>query len=303
MFSGCSSLTSLDLSGWDVSFATDLSWMFSGCSSLSSVTLGSGCGNLLYWLPSGPWYDAAGNKYSAVPASALPGTFTRAAASAQADAAEAALFDEVGTLSGDAAAAPEGLLYTVVAGGSAYEPGAEYAELGGRYVGPGAYITGYAGRADALELPLEIDGAPVVSADLSWDDEGRAGMTRLSSLSFGRAEGGASSLAQLDVSGNALAALDLSGLDALVRLNCEGNPIADLSQLQAWAAQEGHQAALPQASASEGDAADGSAVVSDSQGAGGAADADAAGTEGAFDPVTPSDTGQASEVDGADAGD
>ena len=52
---------------------------------------------------------------------------------------------------------------------------------------------------------------------------------------------------QLDVSGNLLTALDISGLDVLVRLNCEGNPIADLVQLQAWAAQEGHEARLPQA--------------------------------------------------------
>ena len=44
-------------------------------------------------------------------------------------------------------------------------------------------------------------------------------MTRLSGVAFERAEGKASSLVQLDLSGNALAALDLSGLDALVRLN------------------------------------------------------------------------------------
>ena len=300
MFRGCSALTSLDLFGWDVSSAKSLSGMFSGCSSLASVTLGAGCGRLVSYLPSGPWYDAAGAEYSTIPAKALPGTFTRSVASAQADAAEAALFDEVVPLD-DAAAVPEGLLYVVAAEGSAYELGVEYTELGGRYVGPGAYVTGYAGQADALELPLDIDGSPVVSADLSWDGEGRADMTRLSSLSFGRAEGGASSLAQLDFSGNALAVLDLSGLDALARLDCQDNPIADLSQLQAWAAQEGHEAVLPQAAASEGDAADGSAVVSGSQGAGGAADADAAGTEEAFDTVAPSDAGQAGGADGADA--
>ena len=300
MFRGRLPLTSLDLSGWDVSSVKSLTGMFRSCSSLASVTLGAGCGRLVSYLPSGPWYDAAGAEYSTIPAKALPGTFTRSVASAQADAAEAALFDEVVPLD-DAAAVPEGLLYVVAAEGSAYELGVEYTELGGRYVGPGAYVTGYAGQADALELPLDIDGSPVVSADLSWDGEGRADMTRLSSLSFGRAEGGASSLAQLDVSGNALAALDLSGLDALARLDCQDNPIADLSQLQAWAAQEGHEAVLPQAAASEGDAADGSAVVSGSQGAGGAADADAAGTEEAFDTVAPSDAGQAGGADGADA--
>ena len=298
MFYGCSSLETLDLSGWYVSSAEDLSHMFYECSSLSSVTLGVGCGNLVDELPSGPWYDAAGTEHSAIPASALPGTFTKTKPAAQADAAEAALFDEVGPLSGDAAAVPEGLLYTVVAGGPAYELGIEYAELGGRYVGPGAYVTGYAGQADALELPLEIDGSPVVSADLSWDDGDRAGMTRLSGVAFERAEGKASSLAQLDVSGNALAALDLSGLDALVRLNCEGNPIADLSQLQAWAAQEGHQAALPQASASEGDAADGSAASSESQADDGTADSGEA-----FDTVAPDDAEQSGEAGGADGAD
>ncbi len=37
MFSGCSSLTSLDVSGWDTSSVTNMSSMFSGCSSLASL--------------------------------------------------------------------------------------------------------------------------------------------------------------------------------------------------------------------------------------------------------------------------
>ena len=37
MFSGCSSLESLDLSGLDTSSATDMSYMFRGCSSLESL--------------------------------------------------------------------------------------------------------------------------------------------------------------------------------------------------------------------------------------------------------------------------
>ena len=40
MFEGCSSLASLDLSGWDTSNVTDMSWMFRGCSSLREVSLG-----------------------------------------------------------------------------------------------------------------------------------------------------------------------------------------------------------------------------------------------------------------------
>ena len=42
MFSGCSSLTSLDLSGFDTGKVTDMSSMFSGCSSLVTITVGDG---------------------------------------------------------------------------------------------------------------------------------------------------------------------------------------------------------------------------------------------------------------------
>ncbi len=37
MFSGCSSLTSLDVSGFDTSKVTDMNWMFNDCSSLTSL--------------------------------------------------------------------------------------------------------------------------------------------------------------------------------------------------------------------------------------------------------------------------
>ena len=258
MFWGCSSLTSLDVSGWDVSGASDLSSMFWGCSSLSSVTLGTGCGRLIEELPSGPWYDAEGKEYDRPPAG-VAGTFTKTKPAALAVAADAA---------SDAGALPpaqivegeqDGLRYVVVPEGAAFEYGIEYLELAGRYVGPGVYLTGYAGESDSLVVPLEVAGVPVVSANLSWNDSDRAGMTRLASISFERVEGKVSSLAQLDVSGNGLSSLDIEGLDALVRLNCEGNPIADLVALQAWAAQDGHEAKLPQAQdvapAEPGDAA------------------------------------------------
>ena len=42
MFSGCSSLASLDLSGFDTSHATNMSGVFDGCSSLRAVELGEG---------------------------------------------------------------------------------------------------------------------------------------------------------------------------------------------------------------------------------------------------------------------
>ena len=49
MFYGCSSLASLDLSGWDVSSASHLSDMFYGCSSLTSLDLSG-------WDVSNAWY-------------------------------------------------------------------------------------------------------------------------------------------------------------------------------------------------------------------------------------------------------
>ena len=41
MFSGCSSLTSLDLTGFDTSAVTSMYWMFSDCSKLTSLDLSS----------------------------------------------------------------------------------------------------------------------------------------------------------------------------------------------------------------------------------------------------------------------
>ena len=241
MFTACASLKSLDLSGWDVSNCASVDYMFSNCSSLDSVTLGAGCGPLVEKLPSGPWYDAEGKQYDYPPAG-VAGTFTKTKPAtltvADADASLPAQIAE---------GEKDGLRYVVVSEGASFEYGLEYSELAGRYVGPGAYLTGYAGEGDSLVVPLEVEGIPVVSANLSWNEFDRVGMTRLASISFERVEGKASSLTQLDVSGNGLSSLDIEGLDALVRLNCEGNPIADLAALQAWAAQDGHEAKLPQA--------------------------------------------------------
>ena len=245
MFNGCSSLASLDLSGWDVSGASKLYSMFHGCSSLGTVTLGAGCGPLVGELPYGPWYDVEGKEYDRPPAG-VAGTFAKTKPATLALAVDGV---------SDAGASPpaqivegeqDGQRYVVVPEGALFECGLEYPELAGRYVGPGVYVTGYVGDADSVTVPLEIDGTPVVSANLSWNDSDRVGMTKLTAASFERIEGKASSLAQLDVSGNGLSSLDIEGLDALVRLNCEGNPIADLAALQAWAAQDGHEAKLPQ---------------------------------------------------------
>ena len=246
MFNDCSSLASLDVSGWDVSSATDLSDMFSGYWSLGTVTLGVGCGPLVGELPRGPWYDAEGKEYDRPPAG-VAGTFTKTKPAALAVAADGVSDADALLPAQIAEGEQDGLRYVVVPEGASFEYGLEYPELAGRYVGPGVYVTGYVGDADLVTVPLEIDGTPVVSANLSWNDSDRAGMTRLAFVSFERVEGKASSLAQLDVSGNALSSLVIEGLDALVRLNCEGNPIADLATLQTWAAQDGHEAKLPQA--------------------------------------------------------
>ena len=245
MFYGCSSLASLDISGWDVSNASDLSGMFSGCSSLSTVTLGVGCGSLVGELPRGPWYDAEGNEYDLPPAG-VAGTFTKTMPAVLTLAADAVSDADASLPAQIVEGEQGGLRYVVVPEGASFEYGLEYPELAGRYVGPGVYLTGYAGESDSLVVPLEVADVPVVSVNLSWNDSDRSGMTRLVAVSFERVEGKVSSLVQLDVSGNLISSLDISGLGALVRLNCEANPIADLAQLQAWAVAEGHEARLSQ---------------------------------------------------------
>ena len=246
MFEGCSSLQSLDLSGWDVSGTADLSGMFSDCSSLNSVTLGSGCGPLVGELPSGPWYDDAEGKQYDRPPAGVGGTFTKTKPEMLALAADGVSDADALLLAQIVEGEQDGLGYVVVPEGVPFEYGLGYPELAGRYVGPGVYLTGYTGESDSLVVPLEVAGVPVVSVNLSWNDSDRSGMTRLSFVSFERAEGKASSLVQLDVSGNLISSLDISELGALVRLNCEANPIADLAQIQAWAVAEGHEARLPQ---------------------------------------------------------
>ena len=258
MFEGCSRLQSLDVSGWDVSDASRLSSMFWGCSSLGTVTLGAGCGPLVGELPYGPWYDAEGKEYDRPPAG-VAGTFAKAKPAVLALAADGVPDADALLPAQIVEEEQDGLRYVVVPEGAPFEYGLEYPELAGRYVGPGVYLTGYVGEGDSLVVPLEVAGVPVVSANLSWNESDRAGMTRLASISFEHIEGKASSLAQLDVSGNGLSSLVIEGLDALVRLNCEGNPIADLAALQAWAALDGREAKLPQAQdaapAEPGDAA------------------------------------------------
>ena len=39
MFQDCTSLTSLNLSGWNTSNVTDMGYMFNGCSNLNTITM------------------------------------------------------------------------------------------------------------------------------------------------------------------------------------------------------------------------------------------------------------------------
>ena len=140
--------------------------MFEGCSSLNSVTLGAGCGPLVGELPRGSWYDAEGKEYDRPPAG-VAGTFTKTKLAALALAADD-VSDADALLPAQIVEGEQGgLRYVVVPEGASFEYGLEYPELAGCYVGPGVYLTGYAGESDSLVVPLEIDGMPVVSANLS----------------------------------------------------------------------------------------------------------------------------------------
>ena len=315
VFEDCKALTSLDLSGWDVSNVRDYSWMFEGCTSLQSldlsgwvlrsyaeykymlddspslrsVTVGPGFGSLCLAMPDGPWYDAAGKKYSSFPYQ-VAGTFTKYPPAASGD-------EE----SDDASTAPttpenpavtegefDGLTYLTVpegaidAVGEAYVLDREYAELGGRYVGAGVYVTAYRGEATDLALPTQIGGVDVVSADLSWKGDAQAGVpdpegrTRLESLSLERgcglvsldasgsdvagielagdeALGGLPALRFLDLSGTRISSLDPALMPALERLALRGCPLGagSLEALSAWSGTTGLPADLEGAGAKD----------------------------------------------------
>ena len=125
----------------------------------------------------------------------------------------------------------DGFSYVVVpedyadADGYAYVLDQAYDELGGRYVGPGAYILGYTGSSAEATLPervawpvkvvenadMEVSGSiagpSVVSANLSWRADDADGRTRLTSLAVTRG----SSLVQLDLAGSLVDGVALSG--------------------------------------------------------------------------------------------
>ena len=174
-------------------------------------------------------------------------------------------------------AVPEG---AVDAAGEAYVLDREYAELGGRYVGAGVYVTAYRGEAADLALPAQIEGADVVSADLSWSGDAQTGVpdpdgrTRLESLSLERgcglasldasgsgvvelklagdeALGGLPALRFLDLSGTRVPSLDPSPMPALERLALRGCPLGtdSLEALAAWSGATGLPADLEGAGA------------------------------------------------------
>ena len=174
---------------------------------------------------------------------------------------------------------PEG---AVDAAGEAYVFDREYADLGGRYVGAGVYVTAYRGEAADLALPAQIEGADVVSADLSWGGDAQAGTpdpdgrTRLESLSLERgcrlasldasgsdvaelrlagdeALGGLPALRFLDLSGTRVSSLDPSFMPALERLALRGCPLGadSLEALTAWSGAKGLPADLEGAGAKD----------------------------------------------------
>lgn len=315
VFEDCKALTSLDLSGWDVSNVRDYSWMFDGCtslqsldlsgwvlrsyaeykymlddsSSLCSVTVGPGFGSLYLAMPDGPWYDAAGKKYSSFPYK-VAGTFTKypPAVSGDEELDDASTAPTMPEMPVVTEGELDGLTYLVVpegavdAAGEAYVLDREYTELGGRYVGAGVYVTAYRGEAADLALPAQIEGTDVVSADLSWGGDAQAGIsdpdgrTRLESLSIERgcrlasldasgsdvaelklagdeALGGLPALRFLDLSGTRVPSLDPAPMPALERLALRGCPLGadSLEALAAWSGATGLPADLEGAGAKD----------------------------------------------------
>lgn len=76
MFYGCSSLTSLDLSGFDTSQVTNTSSMFQNCSMLRLIATSGSMPNVLSQLPSDQYYPASGGDPIAK-ASLTAGTWVR----------------------------------------------------------------------------------------------------------------------------------------------------------------------------------------------------------------------------------
>ncbi len=218
----------------------------------------------------------------------------------------------------------DGFSYVVVpedyadADGYAYVLDQAYDELGGKYVGAGAYITGYTGSASTATLPVRISwpvkvegpssmtvsgsiaGPFVVSANLSWDAADGSGHTRLTSLSVAggaalvqlnlagnlvdgvtlSGEGGLGALRFLDLSDTQTQGLDTSALPALEQLGLARCPLAAdaLESLTSWRGVTGLPADLTDAGQT-GDGA-GEETAADEDVAGDAGDADAAGVAG-----------------------
>ena len=300
VFGNCFNLISLNIAGWDTSGVEEADSFASYAGALDKVTVGPKF-TLGEYLPDGPWYDESGKSWDTVP-SGVGGTFSKTRLSGNKTASEAPNLEEVDAPAGigpendknlaDVAVTrgvtDSGLEYAMVpegavdAAGEAYVLDREYAELGGRYVGAGVYVTAYRGEATDLALPAQIGGVDVVSADLSWGGDAQAGTldpdgrTRLESLSLERgcrlasldasgsdvaelrlagdeALGGLPALRFLDLSGTRVSSLDPAPMPALERLALRGCPLGAecLEALTAWSGATGLPADLEGAGAKD----------------------------------------------------
>ncbi len=132
-----------------------------------------------------------------------------------------------------------GLAYAIVSdtdvdeNGDAFVLGNEYAELGGRYEGVGAYILSYAGDSSTLALPSAIEGAQVVSANLAWGQGRTIDMAADLATATDAAAAQVGQMGLDDAGHMRLTALAVDADAALVQLNVSGNLLQGIEIVRA----------------------------------------------------------------------
>ena len=138
-------------------------------------------------------------------------------------------FDEITATTPVSGATENGLAYVIVRDtdvdgeGNAFVLDREYAELGGRYEGPGAYVLGYAGASSELALPGSIEGAQVVAANLAWGEGRTFDMAADLELAGGKAQAQSGQTGFDDAGHTRLTALTISADSDIVALDVSGN--------------------------------------------------------------------------------